>query len=74
MNFEEVVAFSSDSKKGAWRRHRQRGAVGDSDGRSVRLKIAVEVWGTQQQDGDERAETAPVSGTGGDRSGATNAG
>ena len=24
MNFEEVVAFSSDSKKGAWRRHRQR--------------------------------------------------
>ena len=50
------------------------GAVGDSDGRSVRLKIAVEVWGTQQQDGDERAETAPVSGTDVDRSGATNAG
>ena len=24
MNFKEVVAFSRDSKKGAWRRHRQK--------------------------------------------------
>ena len=50
------------------RRGRQRQAV------CVRLKIAVEVWGTQQQDEDERAETAPVSGAGVDRSGAMNAG